>query len=349
MEHSNRQAQQQGRQSASTTRINLKKDVSSTEAPPVTPPVVTPTPPQPTPPRAGRSLLLIAAVVLAIAVVGFFALSTCKAGLGPTSTQITVKNAVNEYSWEELSAIAHQISEADDDLTAREIAREYNLCNGNGDLDGTQTKVVEFSDGTTSEVQIVGFRHDPKTSGSVAGITFLFTECIDKHPMNRDGSSSGGWKNSDLRDWLSSSLFSNLPDELQDAIVEVDKETNNIGETSDPGSVTITHDKLWLPSVRELCGSVDWATGKNARPGANKILNSEGEAYERYSGFEIVNDAGNDILAIRDLDHNPCDWWLRSTRSKAGGYFYFIDQTGEPRVMTGESDQNKGIVPGFCL
>ena len=81
-----------------------------------------------------------------------------------------------EYSWEEISAI----SEAG-------VAREYfNL----GDI--TTITINENGTNVEYEVFIVGFNHDKKEDGSVAGITFQMVDCLStKSKMNSSRPKTG--------------------------------------------------------------------------------------------------------------------------------------------------------------
>lgn len=267
----------------------------------------------------------------------------------PSSAGLTTKASTNDYSWEELSEISAKIADAESDLQATQIAREYNLCNADGKLDGTQKKEIKLSDGQTISAQIIGFRHDVKQDGSKAGISFLADECVALRCMNTNGSSDGGWKQSDLRSWLNSNFVSELPEDLQRAIVHVRKESNVVGMA--PYSKEVigeTIDGLWLPSAKELCGDVKWATGKKADAGANDILNAEGDVYSLFQDAEIKDDGKNPILKM-PYSGTSTAWWLRSVRSSEPDCFYYVDNNGKPHNYDGRADTKLGVVPGFCI
>ena len=54
-----------------------------------------------------------------------------------------------------------------------------------------------------------------------------------------------------MRAYLNGDWRAQLPEDLDAAIVPVDKLTNNVGETQDVSAVTATSDSLWLFSVAE--------------------------------------------------------------------------------------------------
>ena len=142
-------------------------------------------------------------------------------------------SALESYSWDELSRISAEIAAAEDEDAAIEVAKQYELCTPDGRLDGTQVKSVTLSDGTQTTVQIVGFAHDNKTEGGKAGITFVFGDAIGKGSMNSSKTNAGGWEASQMRAYLNGDWRAQLPEDLDAAIVPVDKLTNNVGETQD--------------------------------------------------------------------------------------------------------------------
>ena len=132
-----------------------------------------------------------------------------------------VRSNVAEYSWDELSQISELISAAGNETEAREIAIEYHLCNSDGTLDGTQTKQLKLSNGTTVTMQVLGFYHDEREDGGMAGITFGSRGIVGKCAMNKADTTVGGWRDSDLRAWMNSDLLDMLPSEVASQIVPV--------------------------------------------------------------------------------------------------------------------------------
>lgn len=196
-----------------------------------------------------------------------------------------VKSCLNDYSWEEIAQISKLISKKGDQNGAIGIAKKYHLCTADGKLDGTQTKDVTLSDGTQTKVMIMGFNHDDKSDGSgKAGITFIFADDVAKKNMferadldnlfqeiQDDGSANISWENASLRSWLSDSFSNELPSDLREQIVSVDKADAvmpwvsftidsyygggigaELNDDPDLMTTTTTSDKLWVPSYVEL-------------------------------------------------------------------------------------------------
>ena len=290
--------------------------------------------------------------------------------------EVEAKSTVDEYSWEDLSAISQEIASAENEEAELEIAKKYGLCNANGTLDGSQVKVVELADGTKVQAQIVGFAHDDKTEGGKAGITFQFVDCVGEHEMNPlatdeaaygafvdtygetvekakgdypDGVSTnaGGWEGSSMRAWLNSDVLASLPADLVSVVVAVDKQTNNVGYTRDVSCVSITSDKLWLLSYQEIGGNLaiqDVAEGNEYVP---YIFDTEGSQYKLFRDMHVNNTDRNAFL-VRYHNGSSCRWWERSPTPHYSDSFRSVHPSGNPYYHDPAS-RAYGVFPGFCI
>ena len=280
-----------------------------------------------------------------------------------TVTATYTERYLEDYSWQELSAISKEISAARTEAAGIEIAKTYHIIGANGKLDN-QTKKVSVN-GVEAHVQIIGINHDDKASGGKAGLTFQFVECVTGHVMNNNWTNQGGWKSSEMRSWLASDLMGQLPSDLSKVIISVNKRTNNVGVTETVSSVTTTQDKLWLPSMRELCGQIGWWRGQKGSITYNyydDIYNAEGTQYMRF------RDAGvGDGISVEGSESYPelvktalvgwgysnktgesCVWWLRSPHPDHSGSFSFVHADGHPRGGLNAHGAS-GVAPGFCV
>lgn len=255
-----------------------------------------------------------------------------------------VKSCLNDYSWEEIAQISKLISKKGDQNGAIGIAKKYHLCTADGKLDGTQTKDVTLSDGTQTKVMIMGFNHDDKSDGSgKAGITFIFADDIAKKNMferadldnlfqkiQDDGSASISWENTSLRSWLSDSFSNELPSDLSEQIVSVDKadavmpwvsytidsyygggigaELNDDPDLMTTSTTTTTSDKLWVPSYVELAPISDL---NDDYMSDCAYLLQEGSQYQLFDDAGLTEDTPNSILGTYDSQDGG-GWWLRS-------------------------------------
>ena len=325
------------------------------------------------PPKSGRGLVAVAVILIVFAIVsvvgvagaltnGFGLLTPAEEAPEPseelesdsdpetdseqdpdpepeTEPAPEVRSNVAEYSWEELSQISELISAAGDETEAREIAIEYHLCNSDGTLDGTQTKQLKLSNGTTVTMQVLGFYHDEREDGGMAGITFGSRGIVGKCAMNKADTTVGGWRDSDLRAWMNSDLLDMLPSEVASQIVPVIKYTNAAGETTDPTSVVATTDTLWAPAYAELGGHMYLPDEKH-----DEVFNAEGEQYQLYADMRATWDAPNDILAIDGVER----WWERSPDPMDARYSMAVGSDGIP--WYGNTPKNVyGVVMCFCI
>ncbi len=259
-----------------------------------------------------------------------------------------VKSAVEAYTWDELSQISAEIAAAGDEAAGIEVAKKYNLCTPDGKLDGTQVKSVTLANGRPVTVQIIGFNHDNRTDGEKSGITFAFADTVtmEDMEMNSSDTNAGGWAASEMRSYLNSEGMALLPQELADRIVEVDKLTNNIGETEDPAAVSATSDKLWLLSAVELCETPVWYSGD--RSIYNNVLKAEGSTYKLYRDMAVTLSPGNEILVKVNFAKTPWGWWGRSPSPGFLNNFLYVSTDGFPDLGLNASNQ-AGVVPAFCI
>lgn len=313
-----------------------------------------------------------------------------------------VRDCLNDYSWDEISQISQLISKKGDQNGAIEVAKKYHLCTSDGKLDGTQTKDVTLSGGTQAKVMIMGFNHDDKSDGSgKAGITFIFTDDVAKQNMceksdmdslfqeiQDNGSATLSWEDTSLHAWLSDSFTGQLPSELSDKIVAVDK-TDAVmplvattlpyydddsdedgspsvgleGHESTPKAIT-SSDKLWLPSYVEVLATDD--LGFDPSDNDFNYLLQEGSQYQIYKDSGVKQNKPNKILGTYDSERGG-GWWLRSWSTYEVAYFTtlrpcfracFSDGDGEAARITNDSqpysynkdgDPIVGVRPAFCI
>lgn len=256
---------------------------------------------------------------------------------------VAVRSGLAAYSWGELSEIAKEIEASDSSDEALVIAKRYNLVDASGRY-GSATKDVQLSDGKTVHMRLVGVWHDrADTASGRAGLSFLSDGIVTRRAMHAQDTIDGGWEASDMRSWLSQSLERSLPSEVSSVIFPVHKKSNNVGETRTASSVTETTERLWLPSVIEICGPVYWTyeSDPSNSDAYNSVHNAEGSQYEAFAQMGIDNFGSNGSLALGG------DWWLRSVAPPQGKGRYVGDD-GNPSYF-GRATREHGVVVGFCL
>lgn len=270
-------------------------------------------------------------------------LTGCGPGVADSGSCEGESKYLDSYSWEKMSEISQEISQASSEDEAIAIAKKYKLCTSDGKLDGTQVKSVQLTNGIETCAQIVGFWHDDKTDGGKAGITFIFKDAISKHAMNPRDSNDGGWRGSELRRWLDVDAIEMLPEDLNSNILSVDKHTNNVGETNDVSSVSVTSDRLWLFSVVEIYGN---AFGFSDT-GSSEVAYAEGDIYMLFDNGNNRTSVSDSVL-VKDFKGNLCQWWCRTPHPITSVGFCMVNAPGESPLSNNASVEC-GVVPGFCI
>ena len=255
------------------------------------------------------------------------------------SNGVAVQDNVNDYSWKDLKSIANEIAAAQDDSGATEIAKKYHLVGDDGNLSSASYKSIDDD----INAYIVGFNHDDRSDGKgKAGITFLIADASPaKLAMNKDGSNTGGWKDSDLRRSIRGEVYKCLPQALKSNIVRVKKLSNNSGATTDPSSVTSTDETVWLPSMVELIGKdgLEEELG-SGEPDQLAVYEAEGTQYAALQGDNDTRWTGYDGFTGNNA-------WTRTCDASQSGCFliYRGNDFGGPW----DTNDELNIYPGFCL
>jgi len=265
------------------------------------------------------------------------------------TVELTVKDGLSAYSWAELDAIADLISACDDRDAAIAVGQEYNLIAEDGTIpDATTT--IELSNGEELTVRLIDIYHDTRSDGTVAGLTFLTETCVGTAAITSTQTNAGGWEACDVRAWLQQTEWNLLPEDLTAAIAPVLKETNNEGHASSIAAVTQTEDTLWLISVAEIFGEVNWSGYTDSANAElyNAVFSAEGM---QYAWFAEQNEATGSYGALVRTDPDTdsgISWWLRSPSCSAGTQWRTVGSDGTPWCYDFTTVEN-GIVFGFCL
>ena len=266
----------------------------------------------------------------------------------PSADGVSVKDSLAAYSWADLKAIANAIASSTSEPQALACAKAYTLCDSAGNLTG-DTKDLVLADGTTCHVRVLGFWHDALADGSKAGITFECTDIVSSHVMNDASTVEGGWQASALRSWLNSDFLAQLPSDVSQHIVAVQKRTNNVGKLddskcNDTTCVTATSDKLWLLCMSEVYGVI--STDVRNAPWSPKTYDAEGEQYQFYA--ERSTSLSNSSACVKAAVGNvSCEWWwLRTPRAFDSGRFHNITATGN---WIEYANVAGGVSPAFCF
>ena len=210
---------------------------------------------------------------------------------------------------------------------------------------------VNWGDGATYNVRIVGFNHDDITGGvGKAGITWQFVDLLNNsYPMNNTNTNNGGWRDSALRANMNEGIiWGQVPKTLAADILAVDKLSKNRDNGTATNDAlksipaTATSDKLWImsyPELVETCYSY-W-----------NGLEGEGTQYEYWNGKVTKNFGNNDCLKKRkplSTSDSTYTWWERSTYPTSAEAYAYVTSSGWPSL--GDYANNESCVcPCFSM
>ena len=167
-------------------------------------------------------------------------------------------------------------------------------------------------------MQIVTMDAEELASGGTAPLAFLGMELFANY-MNM---SNNNWQNSNVRSYLTNTVWQLIPPSIQSRIQTVKKITYN--GVSEAG---ITNEKLWIPSRQEIFG--------------DSIAEQNSVVYSA-----IYKSAANRIKTTPSGERKA--WWLRSSYlSGSAVQYYVVDSNGNRVDKTYDTYQR--ICLGFCL
>ena len=152
---------------------------------------------------------------------------------------------------------------------------------------------------------------------------FVFHDCLaETHCMNKNGTTRGGWAGCDMREYVNSTIFDLLPDDLQAVI-----EPTHIKQVID-GKTYESDDKLFCLSFTQVFGNV-WPRINAQEPDDTQLDIFKTERSR-------VKECG---------DKGTYWWWLRSADGTNGFRGVYTDGDGN---YIGAYD-SYGVALGFCL
>lgn len=240
-----------------------------------------------------------------------------------TAKPVPKPNSFSTDSWETIQAAAKTGNACD----------YYNV----GD-----TKEVNMGSFGTHVVRIANCSTPPECNNSsfsktACGFVIEFVDIIDMQKMNSTETSVGGWKDSELRTYISNDIYNSLPTELKNTIIDTYVVSGR--SPSEPPSI-VTSDKLYLLSVTEVMKIRD----DSSIPSYDSAWNSTRQL-DYYKNNNVVE--GNASGSIKKHGTTNERWWLRSAFQTMNYYFFAISQNGvylERRCI-----YESGVSPAFRI
>lgn len=200
-------------------------------------------------------------------------------------------------------------------------------------IGGRMVIPVALSDGTvTADVEIIAHNHDSLADGTgLAPLTFF---CVDlpqiQHAMNQNKGNVGGWKDSDMREFVNNDLLNALPSQLTAIIKPVTK-------LSDGGSnnktIVETTDNCWIASAEEVGLTL-----------GNSGVSGQGKLYD--SIFSSDKDTRKKYITD---DTSAGGWWTRSSYYSQNNSSLFYRVTTNGTSYTDIAFNSFYVAFGFCI
>ena len=187
---------------------------------------------------------------------------------------------------------------------------------------------------TPTECSTAGF------SQTACGFVLEFADVIRTHVMNSDSTNVGGWPASEMRTYINSNIYNNLPTALKDAIIDTSVVSGH-GSTSGETNFTST-DKLYLLSTHEV-----W---ENADDNTSRGLDYYDTAYnstrqlDYYAGQNVTTSSYSG--AIKQNNGSNVIWWLRSAYSYDNNTFYIVSSGASAHFYAWYT---RGVSPAFRI
>lgn len=200
-------------------------------------------------------------------------------------------------------------------------------------IGGRMVIPVALSDGTvTADVEIIAHNHDSLADDTgLAPLTFF---CVDlpqiQHAMNQNKGNVGGWKDSDMREFVNNDLLNALPSQLTAIIKPVTK-------LSDGGSnnktIVETTDNCWIASAEEVGLTL-----------GNSGVSGQGKLYD--SIFSSDKDTRKKYITD---DTSAGGWWTRSSYYSQNNSSLFYRVTTNGTSYTDIAFNSFYVAFGFCI
>ena len=253
---------------------------------------------------------------------------TAIGGSGLTKTavkQITVKAQPVSFATDSWKTIA--------DAVKNNNTSKYNV----GDtkevtLTGYGTFTVRIANMTTpSECATEGF------SQTACGFVVEFVDIITKHSINSTDSNLGGWPASEMYNFVNSNIYSALPSDLQNVIVNTYSVSGH-GKRDSSNFTSIN--KLYLLSTKEVWG-ID-TTNSDISYDSARSVTRQLDYYER-KGVSTIYYYG----ARKTYQGNEDNWCLRSANSDTNNSFFGVSTFGT--WTSGNAIGIHGVAPAFRI
>ena len=193
------------------------------------------------------------------------------------------------------------------------------------------TKQIDLGTEGVHYAQLVAINSDVRSDGDTtqnngkARMTWILkTLLATNHNMNASAITTGGWQDSAMRSYLSTTVKPLMPEAVRNALVSVTKYSSTYENNAIVANGQTTSDELWIPSAQEIFG---------------------GSSYET-SGVDYTTLFNSNSARIKYTTAGSAyNWWLRSANSASTFRCVF----GSGNAGGSNAHYANGVALGFCI
>ena len=176
-------------------------------------------------------------------------------------------------------------------------------------------------------------------SQTACGFVIEFVDILEKtYNMNSSSTNVGGWEASEMRSFINNDIFSSLPSDLQDKIIDT-KVISGHGNQDTNNFVTI--DNLYLLDAKEIYG-IEYNSTENAS--SDNAKNNERQL-DYYLAQGTTPSANTN--AIKQRYEKNFWWWFRTANGGSSTGFFGVGSNGVHYNFN--SNNTGGISPAFRI
>lgn len=200
------------------------------------------------------------------------------------------------------------------------------------DLGSLGTHTLRIANKSTpSDCSTTGF------SQTACGFVLEFSDNITTRKLTTTDSNSGGWPSSSMRNYVNSTIYNALPDDLKNGIIDT---TVVSGHGNNDSNNFTSVDKIYLLSTKEI-----WGKEGTSNVVTYDTAEIETRQLDYYSGIGVTT--SNYSGAIKQYNSSDIEWWLRTAISYLPYDYYLVTNSGKPAYHS--SVAVDGVSPAFRI
>lgn len=201
----------------------------------------------------------------------------------------------------------------------------------------TEPYIVRLANTSTPDV----CRNSSTMSQTACGVVIEFVTTAGIHRMNSWDTTDGGWKSTEMVDYLNNEFYNKIPEDLRSIIIPTYPIASGRYTSSTSPDITAedtAKNKLYLLSAREIGANTK---NQDTRYDDNRTL-------DYYVGTNPSRDSTEPKRRKKNVSDGEEMWWLRTAKYDVWNTFYVVYANGLVQFNFG-SQQPLGVAPAFRI